>query len=82
MKPTKVLCAVAGGLLSASLSNCAAQLEQQAIIKLQADCAARGLQFVQTSSQKTDNPILSEAQVSGECVGPTDPRYRPPAPGP
>jgi hypothetical protein len=66
-------------LLGGSLPSCAAQLEQQAITKLKADCAAKGLQFVQTGSQKTDNPIISEAQVSGECVGPTDPRYVSPA---
>jgi hypothetical protein len=57
-----------------ALSGCAAQLEKEAIMKLQSDCAAMGRQFVKVSSETSDN-IVSKATVSGACVGPGDPRY-------
>ena len=63
------------GLVAMSLAGCASQLEQEATAKLEADCAARGMQFVKTGSETSENPIVSRAQVAGECVGPTDPRY-------
>ena len=66
-------------LLALILSACAAQLEKDATVKLEADCAAMHLQFVKVSSEKSDNPIFSQAKVSGVCVGPGDPRYVSPA---
>jgi hypothetical protein len=63
------------GLAAVILAGCATQLEQDATAKLEADCAARGMQFVKTGSEKTEAIIVSSAQVGGECVGPGDPRY-------
>jgi hypothetical protein len=66
------------------LTGCAAGLTHQAREKLQAQCAAKGMQFVETSSKSTDLLVASQSEVSGECVGPGDPRYvnpqQPPAP--
>jgi hypothetical protein len=66
------------------LSGCATQLTHQAREKLQAQCAAKGMQFVETSSRSTEMVVAAQAEVSGECVGPGDPRYvdpqKPPAP--
>ena len=63
------------GLVAMSLAGCAAQLEQEATAKLEADCAAKGMQFVKTTSETSENPIVSRAQVAGECIGPSDSRY-------
>ena len=68
------------GLVAMTLAGCAAQLEQQATANLEADCAAKGMQFVKTSSEKSDNLILYSARVGGECIGPGDPRFVPPTP--
>ena len=73
---------VAATILTLILSACAAQLEKDATVKLEADCAAMHLQFVKVSSEKSDNPIFSQAKVSGVCVGPGDPRYIPPSAAP
>jgi len=67
--------AVTIGLFAMSLAGCAAQLEQEATAKLEADCASKGMQFVKTTSETSENPIVSRAQVAGECLGPTDSRY-------
>ena len=57
------------------LSGCAAMLTNQARDKMRADCAARGMQFVETSSKSTELIVAEQAEVSGTCVGPGDPRY-------
>jgi hypothetical protein len=50
-------------------------LEADARSKLKAQCEAKGMQFVETESKKTELIVVSRAQVTGECVGPGDPRY-------
>jgi hypothetical protein len=62
-------------LVAMGLSGCAAQLSHQAREKLKADCAARGMQFVETGSKQTELLVAGQSEVSGECVGPGDPRY-------
>ncbi len=62
------------------LTGCSVVLKDEAVAKLKADCAAKGMQFVQTDSKQTELIVVSQAEVSGICVGPGDPRYVPPAP--
>lgn len=57
------------------LTGCSLVLEADAVAQLKKQCAAKGMQFIQTDSQKTELGIVSSAQVSGICVGPDDPRY-------
>jgi hypothetical protein len=57
------------------LSGCAAALTHQAREKLQAQCAAKEMQFVETGSKSTELLVAGQSEVSGECVGPGDPRY-------
>ena len=61
-----------------SLSACSVALEANARSDLQAQCAAKGMQFVVTDAKKTELLVVSSAQVTGVCVGPGDPRYVPP----
>lgn len=58
-----------------ALAGCAAALEQSAAKGLEAKCAEMGLQFVKTESRRTEAVVVSSASVTGECVGPTDPRW-------
>ncbi len=60
------------------LGGCSGMLAGQALKDAQAQCAAKGLQFVQDNVEKHDNPIYSSASVAGRCVGPGDPAYVPP----
>jgi hypothetical protein len=57
------------------LTGCAAMLTNQARAKMRADCEAKGLQFVETSAKSTELIVAEQAEVSGMCVGPGDPRY-------
>jgi len=57
------------------LSGCSGMLAGKALKDAQAQCAAKGMQFVQDSKELHDNPIYSSAAVSGRCVGPDDPAY-------
>ena len=75
MNSVSLRLAAAIGLVAMSLAGCATQLEQEATAKLEADCAAKGMQFVKTGSDKTEAIIVSSAQVGGECVDPSDSRY-------
>ena len=58
----------------AGLAGCTAMLTNQGREKLRAECAAKGLQFVETSAKSTEMIVAEQAEVSGECVGPGDPR--------
>ena len=69
----KLIIALAVG--TSALSGCATIMEQGATKKLQASCAEKGMQFVKTESKKTEALVYSGASVTGECVGPTDPRW-------
>ena len=62
-------------LLPLALSGCAATLSENAVAQLKAECAAKGMQFVQTGNHQTELVVVSQARVEGECVGPGDPRY-------
>ena len=75
MNSVNLILAATIGLMATALAGCAAQLEQEATANLEADCAAKGMQFVKTTSEKSDNLVLYSARVGGECVGPSDPRY-------
>jgi hypothetical protein len=66
-------------LVAFGLTGCSFAMKDQAIASLKAQCAAKGMQFVQTDSKQTELLVVSQAQVSGECVGPGDPRYVAPA---
>ncbi len=66
---------IIGPLVAVGLIGCAEMLKNNAIEKLKADCAGRGLQFVQTEATAREYVLVSKAEVSGECVGPGDPRY-------
>lgn len=65
-------------LAAVGLAGCSVVLKDAAVAKLQADCAAKGLQFHQETTKETELVVISQAEVSGECVGPGDPRYVPP----
>jgi hypothetical protein len=62
-------------LASTILGGCSIVLEKDAVSQLQKQCAAKGMQFIQTDSKKTELLVVAQAQVSGVCVGPGDPRY-------
>ena len=62
-------------LAAIGLTGCASMLQKDAVAKLKADCAAKGMQFVQTDSKQTELLVVSSAEVSGVCVSPGDPRY-------
>jgi outer membrane lipoprotein SlyB len=82
MNAAKIAVAV---LIAVSLSGCvtAEMAKSGAIKKGQAHCASEGKQFVvkDVTANQHINPIVSEAdaEVVGECVGPGDPGYIPPA---
>ncbi|HLY05854.1 MAG TPA: hypothetical protein VKR31_08920 [Rhizomicrobium sp.] len=59
----------------AGLTGCAAVLTSKGRETLRADCAAKGMQYVETSVKETDLVFVSHSQVEGVCVGPGDPRY-------
>ena len=73
---------IVGPLIMIGLAGCAVALKSQAVTQLQAQCAAKGLQFVETGSKVNELVVESEAEVSGECVSPGDPRYVEPKPAP
>jgi hypothetical protein len=62
-------------LAAIGLSGCAAALTHQAREKLEAQCAAKGMHFVETSSKSTELLVAGQSEVSGACVGPGDPQY-------
>ena len=62
-------------IIVAGLVGCTTMLTNQGREKLRAECAAKGLQFVETSAKSTEMIVAEQAEVSGECVGPGDPRY-------
>ena len=64
-------------LMFALLSGCAAMAEKEALEKIKAHCAAEGKQFVQKHTETHEGVIISEATISGFCVGPGDPGYEP-----
>lgn len=72
MKKTQIA-AVAAAL--GMLSGCATYLEEGATKNAAAQCEAMGKQFVKTDSKKTEAIVVSSATVTGECIGPEDPRY-------
>ena len=72
MNSGKVIIAAAGLLM---LCGCATHLEKGATRNLEAQCAAMGRQFVKTESKKTEALVVASATVTGECIGPDDPRY-------
>jgi len=59
-------------------------VKAQGLEKAKAHCAAEGKQFVlqEASGKKIDNFFVQGAQatVMGQCVGPGEPGYVPPAP--
>ncbi|MBO9503740.1 hypothetical protein J7348_03800 [Qipengyuania flava] len=57
------------------LSGCATYLEEGATKNAAAQCEAMGKQFVKTDSKKKEAIVVASATVTGECVGPEDPRY-------
>ena len=67
--------AVVTGVAMAA-AGCAEQLKDQAIMKLEAECAAKGMQFVQEMATARDGLFVSTASVSGQCVGPGHPLYK------
>jgi hypothetical protein len=67
------IAAVAGAF--GMLSACATYLEEGATKNAAAQCEAMGKQFVKTGSKKNEAIVVSSATVTGECVGPEDPRY-------
>jgi hypothetical protein len=69
--------------IALSLCGCAdeKQATAEAMQQAKAYCAAKGKQFVQHHQSKTptDFPFESLITVGGDCVGPGDPGYVPPA---
>ena len=68
---------VAAPLMLIALTSCSTVLKADAVKQLQSQCAAKGMQFVQTHAKQTELLVVSSAEVTGECVGPGDPRYLP-----
>ncbi len=66
---------IACAMVGTGLTGCATIMEKSATKELQAQCAEMGMQFVKKESKKTEAVVISTASVSGECVGPTDPRW-------
>lgn len=62
-----------------ALSGCTAMATADAIARARAHCESEGKQFVQKQVETHDTGIVSDVVVSGECVGPGDPGYVPPA---
>lgn len=62
---------------SAVLAGCTtAKSPQEQDAAVQADCAAKGLQFVRTEWASLSSGLVAPgARVTRECVGPGDPRY-------
>ena len=63
------------------LSGCATYAEKGATKSAADQCAAMGMQFVKTQSKKSEGIIMSTATVTGECIGPDDPRWVAPEAG-
>jgi len=59
-----------------AVAGCAEQLKNNAVEKLEAECAAKGMQFVQEMATARDGLFVSTASVSGQCVGPGHPLYK------
>ena len=59
-----------------AVAGCSEQLKNNAIDKLEAECAAKGMQFVQEMATARDGLFVSTASVSGQCVGPGHPLYK------
>lgn len=57
------------------LAGCATMLTSKGRETLKADCAAKGMQFVETGVRENDLIFVSHSQVTGVCVGPGDSRY-------
>jgi hypothetical protein len=51
-----------------TLCTCSGMLADQALKQAQEGCSAKGMQFLQDSVHKHDDPIFSSASVSGHCV--------------
>lgn len=62
-----------------ALCACSTVLASSASSQLEAQCAERGMQFVETDRELNEGLVISSASVSGICVGPEDPRFVPPA---
>ena len=58
------------------LGGCAAMAERDAIQKANAHCALEGKQFVQQTLESHEGLIVSDAAVTGVCLGPNDPGYK------
>jgi hypothetical protein len=59
-----------------AVAGCAEALKNNAIEKLEAECAMKGMQFVQEMATARDGLFVSTASVSGQCVGPGHPLYK------
>ena len=57
------------------LSGCATMAQGEARKEATAECDAKGMRFFETGATAREGLIVSTGGVTGECVGPSDPRY-------
>lgn len=62
-------------LAASALAGCSEVADHQATSNAQTECQAKGMQFYQTDSHRTELLLFGEAEVQGVCVGPGDPHY-------
>jgi len=62
------------------VAACSTVLANNARQQLNKQCEEKGLQFVEKERTTREGLVIASASVSGECVGPGDPRYVQPMP--
>ncbi len=70
---------IVGPLVLVGLTGCAEMATKEAVQKAHDHCASEGKQFIEKSVTKDQGLVLSSATVTGQCVGPGDAGYVPPA---
>ncbi|KHL26447.1 hypothetical protein PK98_08455 [Croceibacterium mercuriale] len=68
---------IAVGILAGAvaLTGCATMAQNEARSDAVAQCAARGMRFLEQSATAREGLIISTGSVSGECIGADDPRW-------
>ena len=77
MKPIRYALLL-GPFAALALTGCANLAAEDALERARAHCASEGKQFIQKQTEVHEGLIISDAMVSGECVGPGDPGFVPP----
>jgi len=76
---TRIIALIGIAGVGFALSACAQMAKSEALARARAHCADEGKQFVLKEADTREDLIMSDATVTGYCVGPGDPGYVPPA---